>query len=121
MDQVACSTPGDAVFNNRSDPIPHGERDPDQGRHHAGKEQLENNTTLVKVVRRLRIMNFIGLDRGKKGLKRDGEDTIEALIGAIFLNSDAGFGVVKQCIGTWSEPELKRVKKEKSAREKPRW
>jgi hypothetical protein len=42
-------------------------------------------------------------------------DPPESLIRAIFPDSDTGFGVVKQCIGTWSEPELKRVKKEKSA------
>jgi len=81
------------------------------------KEQLEDNIALVKVARRLRIKKFIRLGRGEKGPWRDGEDTLladtlEALIGAIFLDNNAGFGVVKQCIGTWFEPELKRGKRE---------
>lgn len=87
------------------------------------KEQLEDNITLAKVARRLRLKKFIRLGHGEKGLWRDGEDTIladtlEALIAAIFLDSDAGFGVVKQCIGSWFEPELKRVKKE-TGKKKP--
>ena len=81
------------------------------------KEQLKDNITLAEVARRFRIRRCIRLDHGKNGLWRDGEDTIltdtlKALIGAIFPDSDAGFGMVKQCIGTWSEPELKRVEKE---------
>jgi dsRNA-specific ribonuclease len=46
-------------------------------------------------------------------------DMLEALVGgAIFLDSDAKFGVFRQCISTWFEPELKRVKKEKPVSEK---
>ena len=74
------------------------------------KEQLEDNTSLAKIGRRLKIKKFIRLGRGEKELWRSGEetilaDTIEAIIGAIFLDSDAGLGVVRQCIGIWFEPE----------------
>ena len=87
------------------------------------KEQLGDTITLANTTHRLRIKKFIRIGRGEKGLWCNGKDTIladtlEALIGAIFLDSDAGFGVVKQCIGTWFESELKQVKKEKTAREK---
>ena len=82
------------------------------------KETLEDNPNLVKVGRRLKIRKFILLGRGEKDLWRSGEeailaDTVEALIGAIFLDSDASFGVVKQVIGQWFEPDLKRVQKKK--------
>ena len=78
------------------------------------KEPVEKNETLAKVGKRLKIKRFIRLGRGEKELMRLGEetilaDTVEALIGAIFLDSDAGFGVVKQCIGLWFEPELKKI------------
>ena len=65
----------------------------------------------------MKIKRFIRLGRGEKDLWRSGEetilaDTMEAIIGAIFLDSDAGLGVVRQCIGTWFEPELSQIKKE---------
>jgi ribonuclease-3 len=120
MDQVAYSTLGDAVLKTGLILFLMEKGIQTKGGITQEKEQLEDNITLAKVARRLRIKKFIRLGRGEKGLWRDGEDTIladtlEALIGAIFLDSDTGFGVVKQCIGTWFEPELKRVKKEKSA------
>jgi ribonuclease III len=123
MDQVAYSTLGDAVLKTGLILFLMEKGIQTKGGITQEKEQLEDNITLAKVARRLRIKKYIRLGRGEKGLWRDGEDTIladtlEALMGAIFLDSDAGFGVVKQCIGTWFEPELKRVKKEKSAREK---
>jgi ribonuclease III len=123
MDQMAYSTLGDAVLKTGLILFLMEKGIQTKGGITQEKEQLEDNVTLAKVARRLRIKKFIRLGRGEKGLWRDGEekilaDTTEALIGAIFLDSDAGFGVVKQCIGTWFEPELKRVKKEKSATEK---
>ena len=56
------------------------------------KERLEDNRTLAKIAKRLHIKKFIRLGRGEKGLWRDGEetilaDTMEALIGAIFLTA----------------------------------
>jgi len=89
------------------------------------KEQLEDNFSLARIGRRMKIKRFIRLGKGEKDLWRSGEDTIladtmEALIGAIFLDSDAGFGVVRQCIGTWFEPELARIKKEDVPEEKPK-
>jgi dsRNA-specific ribonuclease len=87
------------------------------------KETLEDNQNLVKVGRRLKIKKFILLGRGEKDLWRTGEetilaDTVEALIGAIFLDSDAGFGIVRQVIRQWFEPDLRRVKKEKPVEKK---
>ena len=124
MDQMAYSTLGDAVLKTGLILFLMEKGIQTKGGITQEKEQLEDNVTLAKVARRLRIKKFIRLGRGEKGLWRDGEekilaDTMEALIGAIFLDSDAGFGVVKQCIGTWFEPELKRVKKEKVTQEKP--
>ena len=123
MDQMAYSTLGDAVLKTGLILFLMEKGIQTKGGITQEKEQLEDNITLAKVARRLRIKKFIRLGHGEKGLWRDGEDTIladtlEALIGAIFLDSDAGFGVVKQCIGTWFEPELKRVKKEKFIKEK---
>jgi ribonuclease-3 len=113
MDQMAYSTLGDAVLKTGLILFLMEKGIQTKGDITQEKEQLEDNITLAKVARRLRIKKFIRLGRGEKSL-----DTLEALIGAIFLDSDAGFGVVKQCIGTWFEPELKRVKKEKVAIEK---
>lgn len=79
------------------------------------KEALESNAELARVGRRLKIRTFIRLGRGAQGLIDSGEDTIladtlEALTGAIFLDSDADFGVVSQCIGKWFEPELHELR-----------
>ena len=92
---------------------------PTKGAITQAKETLEDNPNLVKVGRRLKIRKFICLGRGEKDLWRTGEeailaDTVEALIGAIFLDSDASFGVVKQVIGQWFEPDLRKVHKKKT-------
>ncbi|MFA5331233.1 MAG: ribonuclease III domain-containing protein [Methanoregula sp.] len=81
------------------------------------KEQLEDNASLARIGRRMKIKRFIRLGKGAKDLWTSGEDTIladtmEALIGAIFLDSDAGFGVIRQCIGSWFAPELTKIKKD---------
>jgi len=120
MDQMAYSTLGDAVLKTGMILFLMEKGIQSKGQITQEKERLEDNPTLAKVARRLRIKKYIRLGRGEKGLWRDGEetilaDTMEALIGAIFLDSDAGMGVVKQCIGAWFEPELKRVKKEEPA------
>lgn len=88
------------------------------------KEQLEDNASLARIGRRMKIRRFIRLGHGSKDLWHSGEDTIladtmEALIGAIFLDSDAGLGVVRQCIGKWFEPELARIQKGSVPEEKP--
>ncbi len=87
------------------------------------KEQLEDNHSLAKIGRRMKIKRFIRLGRGEKDLWQSGEetilaDTMEAIIGAIFLDSDAGLGVVRQCIGTWFEPELAQIKREEPPKKK---
>jgi len=117
MDQMAYSTLGDALLKTGMILFLMEKGIQSKGQITQEKERLEDNPTLAKVARRLRIKKYIRLGRGEKGLWRDGEetilaDTMEALIGAIFLDSDAGMGVVKQCIEAWFEPELRRVKKE---------
>jgi ribonuclease-3 len=117
MDQMAYSTLGDAVLKTSLILYLMEKGIQSKGQITQEKERLEDNPTLAKIAQRLRIRKYIRLGRGEKGLWRDGEetilaDTMEALIGAIFLDSDAGLGVVKQCIEIWFEPELNRVKKE---------
>ncbi|MGB7789532.1 ribonuclease III domain-containing protein [Methanoregula sp.] len=117
MDQMAYSTLGDAVLKTGLILFLMEKGIQSKGQITQEKERLEDNPTLANVARRMHIRKYIRLGRGEKGLWRDGEetilaDTMEALIGAIFLDSDAALGVVKQCIEAWFEPELKRVKKE---------
>lgn len=116
MDQEAYSTLGDAVLKTGLILYLMEKGLETKGDITLNKEPIEKNETLAKVGKRLKIKRFIRLGRGEKELMRLGEetilaDTVEALIGAIFLDSDAGFGIVKQCIGHWFEPELKKVKK----------
>jgi ribonuclease-3 len=116
LDQEAYSTLGDAVLKTGLILFLMEKGVRTKGQITQEKGQLEDNITLAQVGRRLRIKKFIRLGRGEKGLWKDGEekilaDTAEALIGAIFLDSDAGFGIVKQCIGVWFEHELKKIKK----------
>jgi ribonuclease-3 len=87
------------------------------------KEQLEDNHSLAKIGRRMKIKRYIRLGRGEKDLWQSGEetilaDTMEAIIGAIFLDSDASLGVVRQCIGTWFESELAQIKREELPKKK---
>ena len=116
MDQEAYSTLGDAVLKTGLILYLMEKGLETKGEITMNKEPVEKNETLAKIGKRLKIKRFIRLGRGEKELLRLGEetilaDTVEALIGAIFLDSDAGFGVVKQCIGLWFEPELKKIKK----------
>lgn len=125
MDQMAYSTLGDAVLKTALILFLMEKGIQSKGGITQEKERLEDNPTLAKVARRLRLKKYIRLGRGEKGLWRDGEetilaDTMEALIGAIYLDSDAGLGVVKQCIESWFEPELKRVKKEERVKKIPK-
>jgi len=117
MDQEAYSTLGDAVLKTSLILFLMEKGFQGKGAITQAKETIEDNRSLAKVGRRLKIKRFIRVGRGEKDLWRSGEetilaDTMEALIGAIFLDSDTGFGVVKQCIGSWFEPELRKVKKE---------
>ncbi len=70
------------------------------------KEQLEDTITLANVARRLRFKNFSVRAAVKKtcgGMTKNTilADTLKVLIWAIFLESDAGFGVIRPYIGTW--------------------
>jgi len=122
MDQEAYSTLGDAVLKTGLILYLMEKGLETKGEITVGKEPIEKNETLAKVGKRLKIKRFIRLGRGEKELMRHGEetilaDTVEALIGAIYLDSDACFGVVKQCIGFWFEPELKKIKKGAATRQ----
>ena len=111
MDQEAYSTLGDAVLKTGLILFLMEKGMQSASEITRTKESLESNVELAKVGRRLNIRKFIRLGRGAQGLIESGEetilaDTLEALTGAIFLDSDAGFGVVRQCMGKWFEPEL---------------
>jgi len=111
MDQDAYSTLGDAVLKTALILFLMEKGYQTKGEITRKKESLESNVSLARIGKRLKIKKFIRLGKGSRGLWKTGEekilaDTIEALVGAIFLDSDAGFGVVKQCIGAWFGPEL---------------
>ena len=113
MDQEAYSTLGDAVLKTDLILFLMERGVTTKGEITQRKEELESNVNLARIGKRLKIRNFIRLGRGAPDLWRSGEetilaDTIEALIGAIFLDSDSGMGIVKQCIGKWFEPELRK-------------
>ena len=103
MDQEAYSTLGDAVLKTDLILFLMERGVTTKGEITQRKEELESNVNLARIGKRLKIRNFIRLGRGAPDLWRSGEetilaDTIEALIGAIFLDSDSGMGIVKQCI-----------------------
>ena len=113
MDQEAYSTLGDAVLKTSLILFLMERGYNSKGEITQAKEDLESNVSLARIGLRLRVRSYIRLGHGAKDLWRSGEetilaDTLEALIGAIYLDSDAGLGVVRQCIGKWFEPELKK-------------
>lgn len=123
LTQEAYSTLGDAVLKTSLILFLMENGFQDKGDITQTKEQLEDNHSLAKIGRRMKIKRFIRLGRGEKDLWHSGEetilaDTMEAIIGAIYLDSDAGLGVVRQCISTWFEPELARIKKEPRPKKK---
>ncbi|HNX18025.1 MAG TPA: ribonuclease III domain-containing protein [Methanoregula sp.] len=123
LTQEAYSTLGDAVLKTSLILFLMEKGIQDKGAITRTKEQLEDNCSLAQVGRRMKIKRFIRLGRGEKDLWHSGEDTIladtvEAIIGAIYLDSDAGLGVVRQCIGKWFEPELSRIKKDEIPKKK---
>jgi len=80
------------------------------------RARLVKGETLAVLARGFDLGDYLRLGSGELksgGFRRESilADALEALIGAIFLDSDAGFGVVKQCIGLWFEPELRKIKK----------
>ncbi|ABS55126.1 ribonuclease III [Methanoregula boonei 6A8] len=125
LTQDAYSTLGDAVLKTSLILFLMEKGLQEKGAITRAKEQLEDNASLAQIGRRLKIRRFVRLGRGEKDLWKSGEDTIladtvEAIIGAVYLDSDASLGVVRQCIGAWLEPELARVRREEPPREKVR-
>ncbi|MGA9029952.1 MAG: ribonuclease III domain-containing protein, partial [Methanoregula sp.] len=123
LTQEAYSTLGDAVLKTSLILFLMEKGLQEKGAITRTKEQLEDNISLAKIGRRMKIKRFIRLGRGEKDLWKSGEekilaDTMEAIIGAIFLDSDACLGVVRQCIGAWFEPELAQVRREDSPKRK---
>jgi ribonuclease-3 len=123
LTQEAYSTLGDAVLKTSLILFLMEKGLQEKGTITRTKEQLEDNASLARIGRRMKIKRFVRLGRGEKDLWQSGEetilaDTMEAIIGAIFLDSDAGLGVVRQCIGAWFEPELALVRRENSPKKK---
>jgi len=82
------------------------------------KADLENNLQLAKVGKRLRLLeeNYILHRAGKdekleEGATRLCSDTVEALIGAIFIDSKSSMPVVTNCISKIFAPELEEMEK----------
>ena len=125
LTQDAYSTLGDAVLKTSLILFLMEKGIQDKGTITQVKEQLENNETLARIGHRMKIRRYIRLGHGARDLWRSGEDTIiadtmEAIIGAIFLDSDAGLGVVRQCIGEWFGPELTRIRRDEVPEKKVR-
>jgi len=82
------------------------------------KADLENNLELAKVGKRLRLLedNYI-MHRAGEGEKLKEasvalcSDTVEALIGAIFIDSGCSMPVVKDSIAKIFAPELEEMKR----------
>ena len=124
LDQEAYSTLGDAVLKTSLILFLMEKGMMTKGEITQAKEDIESNAVLARVGKRLKIRKYIRLGRGAQDLVKSGEetilaDTIEALIGAIFLDSDAGFGIVRQCIATWFAPELEKPQRVAAAPKKP--
>jgi ribonuclease-3 len=116
MDQEAYSTLGDAVLKTVLILFLMERGVQSKGEITVRKETLENNCNLAVIGKRLEIRRFILLGKGEAELWRSGEqtilsDTVEALIGAIFLDSDGSFGIVRQCIGKWFGSDLEGLVK----------
>jgi ribonuclease-3 len=81
------------------------------------KADLENNLHLAKVGKRLRLLedNFILHKVGKEEKLKEGSvalcsDTVEALIGAIFIDSGDSMTETKKCIEWIFKTELNELK-----------
>lgn len=82
------------------------------------KAKLEKNLKLAQVGKRLRLLddNLILHNMGKgeqlkKGTKKLCSDTVEALIGAIFIDTDHSLPATKDCISKIFEPELQKMER----------
>jgi ribonuclease-3 len=82
------------------------------------KEDLENNLKLAEVGERLCLLEdhlfFHGIGNEEKvneGARTYRSDTVEALIGAIFIDSDGSMDEVKKCISTIFAPELETLER----------
>jgi ribonuclease-3 len=82
------------------------------------KADLENNLHLAHVGERLSLLekNFIQHRAGKDEKLKEASvalcsDTVEALIGAIYIDSNSSMPVVKDCISKIFEPELKEMER----------
>jgi ribonuclease III len=82
------------------------------------KSDLENNLQLAKVGKRLRLIeeNIILHRAGKDEKLEEGSvklcsDTVEALIGAIYIDSKSSMPIVKDCISKIFAPELEEMER----------
>jgi ribonuclease III len=82
------------------------------------KADLESNLQLAKVGKRLRLLeeNYILHRAGKDEKLEEGavalrSDTVEAILGAIFIDSNRSMPVVKDCVSKIFAPELSEMEK----------
>lgn len=80
------------------------------------KSDLENNLQLAKVGERQQLLeeNYIQHRAGKDEKLKEGtvklrSDTVEALIGAIYIDSNSSMSVVKKCIAQIFAPEISEM------------
>jgi len=82
------------------------------------KADLENNLKLAEVGKRLRlfednlILHKVGTEeKVKEGAETYYSDTVEALIGATFIDSNCSLPVTKDCIAKIFAPELDEIER----------
>jgi ribonuclease-3 len=83
------------------------------------KADLENNLQLAEVGKRLRLLEDILIrhrmgegEQLEKGTKKMRSDTVEALIGAIFIDTGYSFYETKTCISKIFSNELQEMERE---------
>nr|WP_320160765.1 ribonuclease III domain-containing protein [uncultured Methanoregula sp.] len=115
-DQAIYATLGDAVLKAGLISILLEKGMETKGDITISKTDLENNLQLAKVGKELRLLedkliqHKVGIDEKlKEGSVAVLSDTVEALIGAIFIDSNYSMDAVIQCISTLFVTEIKEM------------
>ena len=115
--QETYSTLGDAILKAGFVSILMEKGLKTKGKITISKADLENNLHLAKVGKQLRLLedNFIRHNIGKEEKLKEGSvalcsDTVEALIGAIFIDSGDSMTETKKCIEWIFKMELNELK-----------
>jgi len=116
--QATYATLGDAILKAGFISILMGNGLETKGNITISKADLENNLQLAKVGKRLHLLeeNYILHRAGKDEKLEEGavalcSDTVEALIGAIFIDSKSSMPVVNDCISKIFALELSEMEK----------